>query len=110
MLVVIPDKISQHQKVYSQGEVIMCMKNNLSDYTEHEFELFINDIFRENIAENDEKLDELLEHFEKITSHPDASDLFFYTLEDDQCTPDGITKYIKEWRKSQGLPLFKDSK
>lgn len=35
----------------------MCIKNKLSDYTEHEFELFINDIFRKNIAENDEKLD-----------------------------------------------------
>ncbi|MFP1952336.1 bacteriocin immunity protein [Lonsdalea quercina] len=70
----------------------------------------MNDIFRKNIAENDEKLDEPLEHFEKITSHPDASDLFFHTLEDDQCTPDGVTKYIKEWRKPQGLPLFKNSK
>ncbi|MFP1930774.1 bacteriocin immunity protein [Lonsdalea quercina] len=36
--------------------------------------------------------------------------IFFYTLEDDQCTPDGVTKYIKEWRKPQGLPLFKNSK
>ncbi|MFP1925851.1 bacteriocin immunity protein [Lonsdalea quercina] len=24
----------------------MCIKNKLSDYTEHEFELFINDIFK----------------------------------------------------------------
>ncbi|QHM75768.1 bacteriocin immunity protein [Enterobacter bugandensis] len=88
---------------------MMELKPRFEDYTENEFESFMEDIFRENTAPDDDKLDELLEHFEKITSHPDGSDLIYYTVDEEDCNPKGVTKVVKAWRKSQGLPLFKDS-
>ncbi|RAU30243.1 bacteriocin immunity protein [Enterobacter sp. RIT418] len=87
----------------------MELKPRFEDYTENEFKSFIEDIFKENTAPDDDKLDELLDHFEKITSHPDGSDLIYHTIDDENCNPEGITKVLKEWRKSHGLPLFKDS-
>ncbi|EFU5019627.1 bacteriocin immunity protein [Salmonella enterica] len=47
--------------------------------------------------------------FEKITSHPDGPDLIYHTIDEEDCNPEGITKVVKAWRKSQGLPLFKNS-
>lgn len=44
----------------------MEFKKRFEDYTENEFESFMEDIFRENTAPDDDKLDELLEHFEKL--------------------------------------------
>lgn len=87
----------------------MVLKPRFEDYTENEFKSFIEDIFKENTAPDDDKLDELLDHFEKITSHPDGSDLIYHTIDDENCNPEGVTKVLKEWRKSHGLPLFKDS-
>lgn len=87
----------------------MELKPRFEDYTENEFKSFIEDIFKENTAPDDDKLDELLDHFEKITSHPDGSDLIYHTIDDENCNPEGITKVLKEWRKSHGVPLFKDS-
>lgn len=87
----------------------MELKPRFEDYTENEFKSFIEDIFKENTAPDDDKLDELLDHFEKITSHPDGSDLIYHTIDDENCNPEGITKVLKEWRKSHGFPLFKDS-
>ncbi|HFT5322391.1 TPA: bacteriocin immunity protein [Escherichia coli] len=87
----------------------MKLKPRFEDYTENEFKRFMEDIFRENTAPDDDKLDELLEHFEKITCHPDGSDLIYYTIDEEDCNPEGITKVVKAWRKSQGLPLFKES-
>ena len=87
----------------------MELKPRFEDYTENEFKSFIEDIFKENTAPDDDKLDELLDHFEKITSHPDGSDLIYHTIDDENCNPEGITKVLKEWRKYHGVPLFKDS-
>lgn len=87
----------------------MELKPRFEDYTENEFKSFIEDIFKENTAPDDDKLDELLDHFEKITSHPDGSDLIYHTIDDENCNPEGMTKVLKEWRKSHGVPLFKDS-
>ncbi|HIF9086045.1 TPA: bacteriocin immunity protein [Photobacterium damselae] len=83
------------------------LSKQLSDYTEYEFMKLIELIFTENIADNDDKLDELLEMFEELTKHPAGTDLIYYPENEADCTPKGITKIIKEWRKSQGLPLFK---
>ncbi|EMG9277061.1 TPA: bacteriocin immunity protein [Enterobacter cloacae] len=52
---------------------------------------------------------ELLEHFEKITNHPDGADLIYHIIDDKDGNSEEITKVVKAWRKSQGLPLFKDS-
>ena len=87
----------------------MHLKNNIADYTESEFLSFIQEIFIENTAETDERLDPLLEHFETISGHPHGTDLIYYPSGEEEGTPEGIMNEIKKWRRSQGLPLFKDS-
>ncbi|EKT58122.1 bacteriocin immunity protein [Providencia burhodogranariea] len=85
----------------------MKLKNSISDYTESEFIDFINKIDKENVAETDDKLDILLNHFEKITEHPAGTDLLYYAQSDADSTPDAITKIVKEWRAKNGKPGFK---
>ncbi|WP_140919480.1 bacteriocin immunity protein [Limnobaculum xujianqingii] len=87
----------------------MKLKNSITDYTEYEFIECMKEIFKENAAPTDEKLDILLEHFERITAHPEGADLIYYAPSDADSTPEAITKIIKQWRSSQGLPNFKDS-
>nr|WP_250188568.1 bacteriocin immunity protein [Escherichia coli] len=55
-------------------------------------------------------LDTLVDHFIKITEHPKKGDLIFYPNSQEDGEPENILKIVKEWRRSQGLPLFKDSK
>jgi hypothetical protein len=64
-------------------------------------------VFQENVAEADERLDMLLEHFEKITEHPEGTDLIYYAASDLDSTPEAITKKVKEWRAANGKPGFK---
>lgn len=85
----------------------MQLKNSIRDYTESEFIDFINEIYKENASETDDKLDVLLNHFEKITEHPDGTDLIYYAKSDSDSTPIAITKIIKEWRAKNGKPGFK---
>ncbi|MGV6987349.1 bacteriocin immunity protein [Providencia hangzhouensis] len=85
----------------------MELKKSISDYTESDFLSFMKEIYKENEAETDDKLDVLLSHFEKITEHPDGTDLIYYAESDDKSTPEAITKIIKEWRAKNGKPGFK---
>ncbi|HFJ2163339.1 TPA: bacteriocin immunity protein [Salmonella enterica] len=85
----------------------MELKNSISDYTEAEFIELMKEIDKENVAETDDKLDLLLNHFEKITEHPDGTDLIYYAASDGESTPEAITKKIKEWRAANGKPGFK---
>ncbi|OOF32636.1 bacteriocin immunity protein [Salinivibrio costicola] len=84
------------------------MKNSIVDYTEEDCLKLVEQIFVENVAETDDVLDELLEHFELITEHPDGSDLIYYPEKEEDATPENIVRIVKEWRQSQGLPCFKD--
>ncbi|ENB8274007.1 bacteriocin immunity protein, partial [Escherichia coli] len=54
-------------------------------------------------------LDTLVDHFIKITEHPKKGDLIFYPNSPEDGKPENILKIVKEWRRSQGLSLFKDS-
>nr|WP_298145534.1 bacteriocin immunity protein [uncultured Pseudomonas sp.] len=83
------------------------MKDKFSDYTEAEFIQFMEEIFKENQAATDDQLDPLLEHFAKITEHPDGTDLIYYAESDAEATADKITQKVKAWRKANGLPGFK---
>ncbi|EAA5545881.1 bacteriocin immunity protein [Salmonella enterica] len=85
----------------------MELKNSISDYTEAEFIEFMKEIDKENVAETDDKLDLLLNHFEQVTEHPDGTDLIYYAASDAESTPEAITKKIKEWRAANGKPGFK---
>ncbi|MBD8098210.1 bacteriocin immunity protein [Pseudomonas fluorescens] len=85
----------------------MELKSSISEYTEAEFLEFMEEIFKENIAKTDDQLDILLEHFERITEHPESTDLIYYAATDAESTPEAITNKVKEWRAANGKPGFK---
>jgi hypothetical protein len=91
----------------------MLIKPTLEDYTEKEFLEFLNEFFvnTKNLKgdEFEKHIDYLLEHFDKIVTHPEGNGLIYYPPDDREDSPEGILHEIKRWRKSQGLPLFKDS-
>lgn len=91
-------------------------KENVADYTEKEFIELLEEIV--NATSKDKSLkgkklekypDTLVDHFIKITGHPKKGDLIFYPNPPEDGEPEKIIKIVKEWRRSQGLPLFKDS-
>ncbi len=84
------------------------MKQAITEFSESEFTQFVEKIFKENVAETDDVLDELLEQFESLTEHPDGSDLIYYPDDPADATPERIVEIVKQWRTSQGLPCFKD--
>ncbi|WP_434525993.1 bacteriocin immunity protein [Photorhabdus asymbiotica] len=86
----------------------MELKNKIEFYTEAEFIEFMKEIFKENLAKTDERLNVLLSHFEKVTEYPAGTDIIYYANSDSECTPEAITKKIKEWRAKNGKPGFKE--
>ncbi|MGJ0628263.1 bacteriocin immunity protein [Xenorhabdus bovienii] len=85
----------------------MNLKNNISDYTESEFLNLLKIIF-ESDTETEEEHHLLVNHFEKITEHPSGSDLIYYPEEGKDDSPEGVLKVVKEWRATNGKPLFKN--
>lgn len=73
----------------------MEQKSSISDYTEADFIGFIKEIYKENVAETDDKLDLLLNHFEQVTGHPEGADLIYYAASDAESTPEAITKKLR---------------
>ncbi|MCW5004335.1 bacteriocin immunity protein [Enterobacter roggenkampii] len=91
-------------------------KRTLNDYTENEFLEFLHE-FRSTTRKDkslkgkklDSYLDKLMDHFISVTEHPKQGDLIAYPESPEAREPKNIIKNVREWRKSQGLPLFKDS-
>ena len=84
----------------------MELKSKLSEYTESEFIVFINEI---KFGSNDEITeDKLIFHFKKVIGHPAGSDLIFYPDNKDENTAKAIVQILKKWRAAQGLPGFKE--
>ncbi|QHM77461.1 Colicin-E2 immunity protein [Mixta theicola] len=83
-------------------------KKSITDYTEQEFLGFVRKICRaEETTEAEENA--LVFEFERLTEHPDGSDLIFYPRDDREDSPEGVVKEVKEWRANNGKPGFKDS-
>ncbi|EPL6802857.1 bacteriocin immunity protein [Klebsiella aerogenes] len=80
----------------------------ISDFTEAEFLAFVKKIFNPNTTTEDEDVQNVLE-FERLTEHPDGSDVIFYPPKDREDSPEGVVKEVKEWRAKNGKPGFKDS-
>ena len=83
----------------------MKLHGRLENYTESEFLELLNTII--NAEGSDDFQDELLENFIATTEHPDGSDLIYYPENPEDGTPENIVRIVKEWRLSQGLPVFK---
>ncbi|EMP4202650.1 bacteriocin immunity protein [Klebsiella variicola] len=86
----------------------MDNKKIISDFTEAEFLAFVKKIFNPNTTTEDEDVQNVLE-FERLTEHPDGSDVIFYPPKDREDSPEGVVKEVKEWRAKNGKPGFKDS-
>ena len=86
----------------------MAVKKTISDYTEAEFLAFVKDLC--NFSKRSEKeTDALVDEFEKLTEHPEGSDVIFYPPDDREDTPEGIVKEVKRWRAENGKSGFKSA-
>jgi hypothetical protein len=79
---------------------------DLSDYTEKEFLEFVSRICKAEYPTEKEQIDAVL-LFEKLTEHPDGSDLIYYADSDEESTPEAIIEKVKAWRAANGKPGFK---
>ena len=80
------------------------MKNDITDYTEDEFISFMHKLLAENKATTDEVLDVLLDQFCEMTGHPDGTDLIYYPESGSSGSAEDVTRVVREWRATQGLP------
>lgn len=80
----------------------------LSDFTEAEFLQFVTDIVEVN-ANTEQEHHAWVVKFEQLVQHPKGNGLIYYPDDCDGDSPEDIVKTVKAWRRSQGLPLFKDS-
>lgn len=86
------------------------LKASISEYTEAEFVALLQELAKEDEeAENDDRADLLLAHFETISEHPAGSDLIYYPEPGADNSPEGVMQSVRDWRAAQGLPGFKDS-
>lgn len=82
--------------------------NSISDYTENEFLEFVRKIYQAESASEEEE-DKRIDEFERLTEHPDGSDLIFYPRDDREDSPEGIVQEVKQWRAANGKSGFKSS-
>ncbi|TDB56819.1 bacteriocin immunity protein [Photorhabdus khanii] len=84
----------------------MKLKEKLEDYTEVEFLEFARKVCNADYVTEDEA-DVAVQSFILLSEHPDGTDIFFYPSPDQDDSPEGIVKKIKEWRAKNGKPGFK---
>ncbi|WP_300729269.1 bacteriocin immunity protein [Pseudomonas sp.] len=83
------------------------MKNKITDYTEKEFLDFLISLCDSSLRTEDDDIKMVLE-FERLTEHPEGSDLIYYAASDQEATPEAILAKIKQWRAANGKPGFKE--
>jgi hypothetical protein len=92
----------------------MNFKDKFEDYTESEFLEFLQNIFssHENLSSDEFEsfVRAHVQHFEKVSEHPDQSDVIFYPKPGQEDSPQGVLKVVKEWRAANGKPGFKPDK
>ncbi|PTT32198.1 bacteriocin immunity protein [Pseudomonas sp. HMWF021] len=79
----------------------MIFKDNLEDYTEVEFLEFLRALYEERDDMSADDYDAFIikgvEHFERVTQHPDRSDVIFYPKDGQESTPEGVLRVVKDW-------------
>ncbi|MFJ4390146.1 bacteriocin immunity protein [Pseudomonas soli] len=89
----------------------MTLKDKLADYTESEFLELVSELFHNRTSLKGKELENyrisIVLHFEKITEHPDGSDVICYPPEGADDSPQGVVDRVKEWRAANGKPGFK---
>ncbi|WDY58870.1 bacteriocin immunity protein [Pseudomonas sp. PSKL.D1] len=88
--------------------MVISQKHTLCDYTYREFKSIVEELIQ--AAGTREWQDRLLEHFFELVEHPAGSDLIYYPDSEAQGCAAQVMARIMAWRKSKGLPSFKDVK
>ncbi|MCY1405080.1 Colicin-E2 immunity protein [compost metagenome] len=83
------------------------MSNSLSEMSELEFLTFVKKVYHDEYATEKEHIAAVFE-FERLTEHPDGSDLLFYP-EEGKDGPEAVVQEIKAWRAANGKPGFKSA-
>lgn len=96
---------------------INSIKDKLESYTESEFKKILNEFYSEHRSspspkgdELDNYLDNLLDMLTILVGTGEVSDFIYYPDTPENDSPVGALNEIIRWRKSQGLPLFKNFK
>lgn len=77
----------------------------IEDITETEFLDFVRKICKAEYS-TERQHGEAVYQFNKISEHPDGSDLIYYPKNSADNSPEGIVTTIKEWRAANGKPGF----
>lgn len=89
----------------------MTLKQSLSDYTELEFLALVSDLYEDRTGLSGAALEshriESVLLFEKLTEHPDGSDIIYYPPQGADASPQGVVNRVKAWRAANGKPGFK---
>ncbi|MCW5004334.1 bacteriocin immunity protein [Enterobacter roggenkampii] len=95
---------------------INCVKDRLEGYTKNEFMKILNEFYSEHRSSPSLKgdeleiyLDNLLDILTVLVGIGEVSDFIYYPDTPENDLPEGALNEVIKWRKSQGLPLFKDS-
>ncbi len=83
------------------------MQQNITDYSEIEFIQLVKNICLDTYDTEEDHIAAVM-LFEALTGHPDGSDLIYYPEHPEDGTPENIVRIVKQWRRSQGLPCFKE--
>ena len=78
----------------------------ISDYTEKEFLDLVVKIC--TAASDTEEGSLLVLEFERLSEHPNGSDVIFYPEKGKDYSPEGIVREVKEWRRENGKSGFKE--
>lgn len=91
-------------------------KGKLENYTESDFKKILNEFYSDQRSAPSLKgddleiyLDNLLDMLTLLVGTGEVSDFIYYPATPESDSPEGAMNAIIKWRKSQGLPLFKDS-
>jgi len=89
----------------------MTPKQSLTDYTESEFLALVSDLFEDRTGLKGSELDkhriDTVLLFERLTEHPDGSDVIYYPPEGSDDSPQGVVNRVKDWRTAKDKPGFK---
>lgn len=83
----------------------MELRKALSDYTERQFEQFVQEMIDDVGTENYQ--DELMYHFDLLVGELGGTNLIFYPQPGADDSAEGITKTVKAWCEARSLPGFK---
>ncbi|KYQ99196.1 colicin immunity protein [Serratia plymuthica] len=84
----------------------MTDKKTISDYTEKEFLDLAKKICSADYS-TEEEADKAVHEFIRLSEHPDGTDIIFYPPPEQDDSPEGIVKQIKEWRAKNNKPGFR---